>query len=72
MRALIALILIIYIVGVGVALAPTIEAKWSSGTASEFASGVAQALPSAAVWPARAYHSIADRGIAERSAAEHG
>jgi hypothetical protein len=62
MRAIIALLVIIYIVGVGVALSPTIETKWSDGTASTFASGVAQALPSAVAWPARAYHSIADRG----------
>ena len=62
MRAIIALIVIIYIVGIGVALSPTIEAKWRGGTASDFASGVAQALPGAVVWPARAYHSIADRG----------
>ena len=62
MRAIIALIVIIYIVGIGVALSPTIEAKWGDGTASNFASGVAQALPGAVAWPARAYHSIADRG----------
>jgi len=62
MRAIIALIVIIYIVGIGVALSPTVEAKWSGGSASDFATGVAQALPSAVAWPARAYHSIADRG----------
>jgi hypothetical protein len=62
MRAIIALIVIIYIVGVGVALSPTIETKWGDGTASNFASGVAEALPGAVAWPARAYHSIADRG----------
>jgi hypothetical protein len=56
------LIVIIYIVGIGVALSPTVEAKWSGGSASEFATGVAQALPGAVAWPARAYHSIADRG----------
>jgi hypothetical protein len=60
MRALIALIVIIYIVGIGVALSPTIEAKWSCGTASDFATSVAQALPGAVAWPARAFHSIAD------------
>lgn len=62
MRAIIALIVIIYIVGIGVALSPTIKAKWSGGTASDFATGVAQALPGAVAWPVRAYHSIADRG----------
>ena len=62
MRAIIALIVIIYVAGIGVALSPTIESKWSGGTTSEFATGVAQALPGAVAWPARAYHSIADRG----------
>jgi Flp pilus assembly pilin Flp len=32
MRGLIALIVIVYLVGVGVALAPTVETKWNSAT----------------------------------------
>jgi len=51
-RGLIALILIVYFIGVGVALAPTIEANWSSATAAEFASRVAEDLPYALAWPA--------------------
>jgi hypothetical protein len=31
MRVLIALLVIVYLVGVGVALAPTIKANWSTG-----------------------------------------
>jgi len=62
MRALIAVILIIYIVGIGVALAPTIQGKWTGSSASDFASSVTQALPDAAAWPARAYHSITAHG----------
>ena len=62
MRLLIALVVIIYLVGVGVALSPTVEGKWNSASASEIASSVGQALPYAVAWPARAYHSIADRG----------
>jgi hypothetical protein len=62
MRALIALIVIIYLVGVGVALSPTIQAKWSSASASDLATSVAQELPNAVAWPARAYHSITARG----------
>jgi hypothetical protein len=62
MRALIALIVIVYLVGVGVALAPAIQAKWSSASASDLATGVGAALPNALGWPARAYHSIADKG----------
>jgi hypothetical protein len=62
MRVLIALLVIIYLVGVGIALSPTIQAKWNGGSASDLATSVAQALPNAVVWPARAYHSIIDRG----------
>ena len=61
MRTLVALILIIYLVGVGVAIAPTMHDKWSSASAAELATSVAQALPGAAAWPARAFHSITDR-----------
>ncbi len=62
MRLFIALVVVIYLVGVGVALAPTVEAKWRTATASDFAASIAQDLPRAALWPARAYRSIADRG----------
>jgi hypothetical protein len=60
MRTLVALLVVVYLVGVGVQLAPTIEAKWSSATASEFVASVAQALPGAFAWPARAYRGVAD------------
>jgi hypothetical protein len=61
MRVLIALIVIIYLVGVGVALAPTVEAKWSSGTAAEFVASVGQGLPHALTWPARLYRDMTSR-----------
>jgi hypothetical protein len=62
MRVLIALIVIVYLVGVGVALAPTIQEKWNSASAAEFANSVGQDLPYALAWPARVYRSIVDRG----------
>ena len=62
MRLILFLIVIIYLVGVGVALSPTVQAKWNSGTASDFVADVAQELPGAAAWPVRAYHSITDHG----------
>jgi hypothetical protein len=61
MRVIIALIVILYLVGVGVVLAPTLQAKWNSGTASELAASVGQALPDALAWPARAYRSMTGR-----------
>jgi len=62
MRLLIAVTLIIYLVGVGVALAPTIQTNWSGATAAGLAGSLADALPGAVAWPARAYRSITSRG----------
>jgi hypothetical protein len=46
-RLFIALILAIYLVGVGIALAPAIRAKWSTATASDLTASVMQELPHA-------------------------
>jgi hypothetical protein len=62
MRVLIAVIVILYLVGVGVALAPTIQTKWATASASDLAASVTQELPNAVAWPVRAYHSITARG----------
>jgi hypothetical protein len=62
MRGLIVLIMIVYLVGVGVVLAPTVEAKWSTVPASNFAVSVGQDLPYALAWPARAYRSAVGSG----------
>ncbi len=51
MRLLIALILIIYLVGVGVVLAPAVQSDWNSEPASAFATSLAAALPDALAWP---------------------
>ena len=62
MRALIVMVVIVYLVGVGVGLAPTISAKWNSAPAQDLATSVGQALPNALAWPARVYHGMSDRG----------
>ena len=62
MRALIALMVIVYLVGVGVALSPTIRAKWNNAPASDLAASVGQDLPYALTWPARVYRSMTDHG----------
>jgi hypothetical protein len=54
MRLLLALILIIYLVGVGVVLSPIIRSTWNSEPASALADSIAQALPDALAWPVRA------------------
>ena len=61
MRAIIALIVIVYLVGVGVVLAPTIHAKWTTAPASELTADVWQAMPVALAWPVAAYHSVSGR-----------
>jgi hypothetical protein len=58
MRLLLAIIVIIYLVGVGVVLSPTIRSTWDSETASALADHVVQALPNALAWPARAAHAF--------------
>jgi len=58
MRLLLALIIIIYLVGVGVVLAPVVRSTWNSEPASGFAESVAQSLPDALAWPVRAARSV--------------
>ncbi len=70
MRGLIALLVIAYLVGVGVTLAPTIKASWSTAPASQFVESVVAALPRALSWPAAAYRSFAEAPTApEKSTA---
>jgi len=61
-RALIALIVIVYLVGVGVVLSPVIQPEWKSSSASNLAASIGQALPNALAWPAGIYHSMTDHG----------
>jgi hypothetical protein len=58
MRLLLALIIIIYLIGVGVVLSPTVRSTWNSAPASAVAEGVAQELPNALAWPVRAARAI--------------
>jgi hypothetical protein len=61
MRLLIALLIIIYLVGVGVELSPTIQTKWSNASASELVASVIQELPDAMAWPARLLRRMTDQ-----------
>jgi len=60
MRAFIALVVIVYLVGVGVMLSPTISTKWSTGTASDLFGSVWLELPRALAWPVTIYHRMMD------------
>jgi hypothetical protein len=58
MRLLLAVIVIIYLVGVGVVLSPVIRATWNTEPASVVAGDIGQALPDALAWPVRAAHAV--------------
>lgn len=58
MRVLLAIIIIVYLVGVGVVLSPTVRSTWNTASASTLAGVVAQALPQALAWPVRAAHEV--------------
>ena len=58
MRLLLAIIVIIYLVGVGVVLSPIIRSTWNSEPASALADHIVQALPNALAWPVRAAHAF--------------
>jgi len=68
MRALITLIVVVYLVGVGVVLAPTVSGKWTTGTASELSASIVQALPGALTWPASVYRNLIGRSDAPSGA----
>jgi hypothetical protein len=58
MRLLLALIVIIYLVGVGVVLSPTVRSQWNSAPASVLAENIARELPDALAWPVRAARGV--------------
>jgi hypothetical protein len=58
MRLLLGLIIIAYLIGVGVVLAPTVREKWNTATTRDFATSVASELPHAFAWPVRAYYTV--------------
>ena len=62
MRLLLALVVIIYLVGVGVELSPTIRSQWTAAPAPDFATSVAVEIPRALAWPALSFQSASDRG----------
>jgi hypothetical protein len=62
MRGLLTLIAIIYLIGVGVALAPMIQENWRHATVSQLVAGIVQDLPAAATWPAKAYRTLVAHG----------
>jgi hypothetical protein len=62
MRMFIALLVVVYLVGIGVVLAPTVEAKWNTGSTSQFVTSIATEMPTALAWPATIYRKSTARG----------
>jgi hypothetical protein len=58
MRFLLAIIVIIYLVGVGIVLSPTVRSTWNIEPASVLSDRIVQALPGALAWPVRAAHTF--------------
>lgn len=61
MGGILTLLVIVYLVGIGVVLAPTVQGGWNTGTASQFFGSILQKLPVAAAWPVTLYHHMMDR-----------
>jgi hypothetical protein len=61
MGGILTLVVIVYLVGIGVVLAPTVQGEWNTGTASAFFGSILQELPVAAAWPVTLYHRMMDR-----------
>jgi hypothetical protein len=61
MGGILTLLVIVYLVGIGVVLAPTVRGEWNTGTASELFGKILQELPVAAAWPVTLYHQMMDR-----------
>jgi hypothetical protein len=61
MGGILTLLVIVYLVGIGVVLAPTVQGKWNTGAASDFVGQILQELPVAAAWPVTLYHRMMDR-----------
>ena len=61
MRLLIAIIVIVYLVGVGVALSPTFRSQWNSAPASDLSASIVREMPNALAWPARVLRGVTGR-----------
>jgi hypothetical protein len=61
MAGIVTLVVAVYLVGIGVVLAPAVQTEWNTGTAAEFSATILQELPVAAAWPVTLYHRMMDR-----------
>jgi uncharacterized membrane protein YhhN len=60
MRTFVAILVILYLVGVGVVLQPSVSTKWNTATAADLFGGIWAELPRALAWPVTVYHRMMD------------
>jgi hypothetical protein len=58
LRGLLSVLAVVYLIGVGVALVPTVRDNWNHATVSQIFVSVVLDLPRAVGWPARAYRDL--------------
>jgi hypothetical protein len=58
MGRLVSLLVLVWIIGIAVELAPRAQAGWDTETASELVAGMVDQLPYAAAWPVRAVETL--------------
>ena len=51
-------LVIVYVIGIGVKLAPTVREAWDTLPANQLVARVFNELPAAAAWPMRVYESV--------------
>ena len=58
MSRLLLLLVVVYIVGVCVQLAPIVRASWDTAPASELTANIFAHMPEAASWPVRVFDNL--------------
>jgi|EndMetStandDraft_6_1072998.scaffolds.fasta_scaffold2452740_1 hypothetical protein len=65
MSRLLLLLVVVYIVGVCVQLAPIVRASWNSAPASELVADIFAHMPEAASWPVRVFDNLRHKANGE-------
>ena len=65
MSRLLLLLVVVYIVGICVQLAPIVRASWDTAPASELTANVFAHMPEAASWPVRVFDHLRNKSTAQ-------
>ena len=61
MSRILLLLIVIYIIGICVELAPIVRAEWDTAPASELVADILAHVPEAAAWPVRVFENLRNR-----------